>query len=176
MADDKRNKGLFHKYDVSRTDGSSEPGGKHSECNYFVLDLTHDKFAIPAIMAYANACLGEYPQLAADLFAEIGVANPAACGGPVDVECTLDELLDTLHKWKAVAGGGTCISAVRLCYGATSLWHRTHMDNHASSASSSCREKDAFSEENDRLKSELSTLRPASVPVPPPPKDGRLEA
>ena len=59
--------GLYHKFDVKRTDGSSEPGGKHENCFYVVLDLTHDKFSKPAVIAYAEACAKEYPVLAKDL-------------------------------------------------------------------------------------------------------------
>ena len=59
--------GLYQKYYVERTDGSSGPGGKHENCSYYVLDLVHDEFAIPALRAYAAACRGEYPQLAADI-------------------------------------------------------------------------------------------------------------
>lgn len=55
------------KYRVERTDGSSRPEGKHAACPYFVLDLTHDKFAAPALLAYADACEAEYPLLAADV-------------------------------------------------------------------------------------------------------------
>jgi hypothetical protein len=60
-------RGLFHKFDVRRVDGSDALGGKHDGCNYFVLDLTHDKHAIPALRAYAKSCKAEYPHLAHDL-------------------------------------------------------------------------------------------------------------
>ena len=59
--------GLYQKFVVTRTDGSSEVGGKHHDCDYFVLDMTHDKFAAAAIKAYADACDAEYPLLALDL-------------------------------------------------------------------------------------------------------------
>ena len=59
--------GIYQKFTVMRTDGSSEPGGKHERCHYFVLDWIHDKFAVPAALAYAAACEAEYPELAADL-------------------------------------------------------------------------------------------------------------
>lgn len=65
MSDKKR--GLYLKFEVTRTDGSSEPGGKHHGCEYFVLDLTHDKHAKAALLAYAESCELEYPLLAADL-------------------------------------------------------------------------------------------------------------
>lgn len=61
------NRGLYRKYRIERTDGSSAPGGKHERCEYFVLDLVHDEFAFPALLAYADACAGKYPELAADL-------------------------------------------------------------------------------------------------------------
>ncbi len=40
---------------------------KHRDCKFFVLDLTHDKFSIPALRVYAMACREEYPQLADDI-------------------------------------------------------------------------------------------------------------
>lgn len=63
----KQNLGLYEKYYVERTDGSSRHGGKHERCDYFVLDLTHDRYALSALRAYAEACEAEYPRLAADL-------------------------------------------------------------------------------------------------------------
>jgi hypothetical protein len=62
-----RELGLYEKYTVRRTDGRSNEGEKHHRCRYFVLDLTHDPFASPALEAYAKACRGEFPQLADDL-------------------------------------------------------------------------------------------------------------
>lgn len=61
------NLGLYRRYRVERTDGSSEPGGKHHECAYFVLDLIHDKHAKAALLAYAESCKEEYPLLSHDL-------------------------------------------------------------------------------------------------------------
>ena len=60
-------RGLYNKFVVTRVDGSSEPGGKHHECKYYVLDLNHDKFAVSAMLAYADACAEEYPLLAQDI-------------------------------------------------------------------------------------------------------------
>lgn len=68
MKDQDQAKGLYHKYDIRRTNGSSEPGGKHHECHYFVLDLHHDPHAKAALRAYAESCEQEYPFLAADLY------------------------------------------------------------------------------------------------------------
>lgn len=64
---DKRNTGLFNKFTVTRTDGKSAPGEKHDGCEYFVLDVTHDKHAHQALLAYAASCDGEYPLLAKDV-------------------------------------------------------------------------------------------------------------
>lgn len=58
---------LYEKFDVRRTDGTSEPGQKHDGCQYFVLDLTHDPFADEALSAYARACRHEYPLLAKNI-------------------------------------------------------------------------------------------------------------
>ena len=78
--------GIYRKFTVMRTDGASEPGGKHEHCHYFVLDWIHDKYAVPAALAYADACEAEYPELARDLrfqahnapwdLAEIMATNP----------------------------------------------------------------------------------------------------
>jgi hypothetical protein len=62
-----RTRGLYAKFIVTRTDGSSGPGGKHDDCPYFVLDAVHDPCAAAALRAYAAACEAEYPLLAADL-------------------------------------------------------------------------------------------------------------
>lgn len=67
-----KTRGLYNKFDVRRTDGSSAPGEKHHNCEYFVLDLDHDKHAVAAINAYADSCESEYPELAADLRARVG--------------------------------------------------------------------------------------------------------
>lgn len=64
---EKHTRGLHQKFTVERTDGQSAPGGKHERCSYFVLDLTHDPHAIPAIRAYARSCRGDYPVLAREL-------------------------------------------------------------------------------------------------------------
>lgn len=56
--------GLYTKFRVERL---NDPTDKHKDCEYFVLDLNHDKFSKPALLAYADACEREYPELAADL-------------------------------------------------------------------------------------------------------------
>jgi len=60
-------RGLYEKFRVERRDGSSGPGGKHERCEYYVLDLVHDKHALPALIAYAACCEEEFPKLAEDL-------------------------------------------------------------------------------------------------------------
>lgn len=64
---DKRSMGLYEKFRVERIDGTSELGKKHNGCRYFVLDLDHDPYALPAIKAYADSCMSEYPILSSDL-------------------------------------------------------------------------------------------------------------
>ncbi len=59
--------GIYHKFWVRRTDGSSRDGGKHAECEYFVLDWDHDPYAPAAALAYADACEQAHPDLAIDL-------------------------------------------------------------------------------------------------------------
>lgn len=59
--------GLYHKYDVYRTDGTDDVGGKHEDCDCFVLDLTHDPAAKVAMAAYAGAIRATHPQLAKDI-------------------------------------------------------------------------------------------------------------
>jgi len=62
-----KTKGLYRKFEVYRSDGTSAPGQKHHGCEYFVLDMDHDPFAIQALYTYADACEIEYPLLAADI-------------------------------------------------------------------------------------------------------------
>jgi hypothetical protein len=63
----RRTTGLYHKFNIERTDGKSKPGQKHDGCEYFVLDLTHDPHAVAAVRAYAEICKADYPLLADDL-------------------------------------------------------------------------------------------------------------
>jgi tRNA splicing endonuclease len=78
MGDPKR--GLYDKFTVLRNDGTSQQGGKHFGCEYFVLDLNHDKHARAAILAYADSCESDFPLLARDLRAKFPtpVAEPQA--------------------------------------------------------------------------------------------------
>lgn len=72
--------GVYRKFEVTRHD----PTGKHKNCFYFVLDVDHDQFSVPALTAYAEACKEEFPALAADLRGIIAMAKikhrPPAAG------------------------------------------------------------------------------------------------
>lgn len=57
--------GLYRKYDVRRLNDTT---GKHANCEYYVLDMMHDKFAADALEAYCRACTQEFPSLAVDLY------------------------------------------------------------------------------------------------------------
>jgi hypothetical protein len=65
--------GLYRKYNVTRL---TDPRGKHTDCEYFVLDWKHDPFTIPAMEAYSRACAGEYPELSASLHYMIQCYSP----------------------------------------------------------------------------------------------------
>jgi hypothetical protein len=65
-------RGLYRKYVVHRIDGSV----KHRDCAYFVLDVNHDPFAKDALLAYAKACAGSHPNLAADLESALASDDP----------------------------------------------------------------------------------------------------
>ncbi len=64
--------GLYKKYDVRRV---NDPTGKHEKCEYYVLDLVHDKFSANALEAYARACERGFPKLAYDLFLKAGTVR-----------------------------------------------------------------------------------------------------
>ncbi len=59
--------GFYNKYEVNRRDGLDKECDKHFNCKYFVIDLTHDHFAIPAMKSYADACKDAYPNLYIDI-------------------------------------------------------------------------------------------------------------
>ena len=59
--------GLYGKFRVERMDGQHKMDGKHCGCEYFVLDLTCDPHALPALKAYRKSCARSYPLLAGDL-------------------------------------------------------------------------------------------------------------
>lgn len=57
-----QDRGIYKKYNVTRLDDAA---AKHKDCNYFVLDLKHDKHAAAALYGYAESLdmAQEYPQL-----------------------------------------------------------------------------------------------------------------
>jgi len=65
-----KSRGLYKKFSVHREDLTDERGRKHWRCEYFVLDLTHDPHAAPALRAYAESCATDYPKLRTDLLVE----------------------------------------------------------------------------------------------------------
>lgn len=65
--DPERDRGLYEKYVVQRTDGATGEGRKHEHCRHFVLDVDHDPLAAPCLKLYADLCEISYPQLARDL-------------------------------------------------------------------------------------------------------------
>jgi len=73
MAENAREKsaGILPKYVVWRVDGGNKRGRKHNGCDYFVLDWNHDRYAIPAMTAYAKACRRQYPVLAKDIMKRV---------------------------------------------------------------------------------------------------------
>lgn len=64
--------GLFRKFIVNRVDGSDRPSGKHFGCDYFVLDMDHDKHAPAALRAYAESCKHTHPELSKSLINRFG--------------------------------------------------------------------------------------------------------
>lgn len=79
-----REQGFFEKFHVRRADGRDAPGEKHHGAEYFVLDMTDDPHAIPALLGYADSCERDYPLLAADLRARaVGMVTAASEFVPV---------------------------------------------------------------------------------------------
>ena len=69
--------GLTDKYIVRRVDGSDAEGGRNFGRRYFVLSYDSDPHARVALAAYAASCETDYPELAADLRARLGVKEAA---------------------------------------------------------------------------------------------------
>jgi hypothetical protein len=63
--------GYGGKFEVRRTDGSDQPGGRHHGCRYLVLDLTHDPSARHAARIFAEDIEGSRPRLSVELLAEL---------------------------------------------------------------------------------------------------------
>lgn len=56
--------GLGQKYIVLRL---NDEVGKHDACEFFVLDLEHDRHTQPALRAYADSVESENPSFASEL-------------------------------------------------------------------------------------------------------------
>ncbi len=103
---DKHQAGLFNKFIVKRVDGKDKPWQKHDGCDYFVLDLTHDPHALPALKSYADSCESEYPNLAEDLRKKLPVSAPSpAQGTPEPPEENVSKYsradLEKYYRWQA---------------------------------------------------------------------------
>lgn len=61
---DDRKRGFYEKYKVERLGGTP---GKHDHCLFFVLDLDHDPYSVPALRGYATVCRPEFGPLARSL-------------------------------------------------------------------------------------------------------------
>jgi hypothetical protein len=80
-------RGYYDKFDVTRTDGASEPGGKHHGDSYLVLDLDHDPVARRLARTAASQYAQLRPRFAAELLAHVDDLDAAgtldaAGGGP----------------------------------------------------------------------------------------------
>jgi hypothetical protein len=93
-----RTRGLFEKFIVRRTDGTSEVGKKHDGCEYFVLDMTHDPYAKAAAQAYVEACRADYPLLAADMVRDFKLRAEALAPSPDTGQTTALSLLRRLRS------------------------------------------------------------------------------
>lgn len=81
--------GVFRKFYVRRTDGSSDPGGKHYGCKYFVLDVEHDRYAKAALAAYSRSCKDTHPELSKDIVMRYGLRESER-----EVEQPIEIILD----------------------------------------------------------------------------------
>ncbi len=66
----KKDIGMTDRYKVSRLDERDlKEGDKHFGCKYYVLDIIHDRFAVPALEAYAaEADKDGFHDLAGDIY------------------------------------------------------------------------------------------------------------
>lgn len=112
------------KFEVTRCDGSSAPGGKHADCNYFVLDLTHDAFAPAALEAYADACEAKYPLLAQEIREKLLKLDPpkathceiAMVNGPEGPHLAINSINGSGYRLAGPKawGGGTLLKSFKV--------------------------------------------------------------
>ncbi|HDZ14858.1 MAG TPA: hypothetical protein ENH60_08175 [Pricia sp.] len=90
--------GLYGKYRVEKI---SDPTGKHNDCFFFVLDITHDLLARTALATYAILCKEVDEQLADDLTYAIQKADEQVLDYPHDMRREIsDQLkLKTNETW-----------------------------------------------------------------------------
>ena len=81
---------------MTRTDGKSAPGEKHDACDYFVLDIMHDRHAYAALLAYAHSCEPEYPEFVKDLRikAKLMTIGPSTYFGKTEAAIVDQALID----------------------------------------------------------------------------------
>jgi hypothetical protein len=75
-----RERGLYVKYEVQRTDGTDQPGGRHDGCRTFVLDLDHDPEAQRVLLEYARLIRDERRSLSDDLARLVGMIRAGESG------------------------------------------------------------------------------------------------
>lgn len=69
-------RGLYAKFKVTRSDGSSRKGRRHEGCSYYVLDLDHDPYSIAALLTYSDACAETFPALSDDIKRKVEQITP----------------------------------------------------------------------------------------------------
>ena len=97
------------KYFVMRVGGTPH---KHDSCDFFVLDWNHDPYAVPAALAYADACEEECPGLAHDLRVRVIVASKAQEKSPTPKPDAPEPQVLT-RSWPAEEGPGNVESLPR---------------------------------------------------------------
>ncbi|MCD5327853.1 hypothetical protein ACFFU8_09540 [Chromobacterium piscinae] len=105
---DQQQTGVYGKFTVCRVDGRDAPGGDRYGADYFVLDVTHDRFAKPALAAYAQACSGGYALLGQDLvmrydlgdFSEMTQPEATLCELP---PCGVPDTPPAVREWVELA-------------------------------------------------------------------------
>lgn len=156
-------RGLYGKFNVSRTDGSDHKGGKHYGCDYFVLDVTHDKHAPAALSAYASSVAATHPQLAADMRSRWGLAEPAQAAPAGDLErLAWDARQAMLDYGRACLGRDAEAvrdSTTRACAAIDALKTAATPPDHLAAM-------EAMQQENRRLKAENFALAAGQCIVP----------
>ena len=103
-------RGLYEKFEVRRVDRSDKRGGKHHGCEYFVLDIAHDLHVLPALLAYAESCKNEYPELSVDLLEKAKKIRQMRRSA-VDLWKTLDEISQSVEE---LADNGASAKEIQL--------------------------------------------------------------